>query len=188
MKCVNDSARKLKLRGKQVIVPHKFDRNGNPVTKETPRKDWLLSRLNQNDLAFLSIWKEMGYSKSVDEVSAKTNISVDEAKRLIRKLAWREDEDKRIEALAKIPTVSYIKAQHVISLHSPIEEKLCDSDQKSLSELAKIEGAYKNTNQVNIQNNFFAKPQMTPEQEEATRKFFDTIAVDAIASEDSNAA
>lgn len=164
-KAVNDSSRKVRIRGKVAIVPHKFDANGFPVTSETPKEDWIYSRLNQNDLKFLAVWKETGHSESVDLVSSKTGLSYKEAARLIKKLAWIKLERAEIKVLADIPTVDWIKAKHVKSIESPESEKLADSDHKSLSELAKIEGAYKNNLNVSVTQNVFNLPKLDPATE-----------------------
>ncbi len=55
--------------------------------------------------------------------------------------------------------------------------RLPDSQQKSLAELAKIEGAYKQQ-AVTTQINVFNLPPLTPEQEAKLKPVFDTLAED----------
>lgn len=168
-KVVNDKSRRITIRGKQAIVPLKFDEDGNPATVDK----LIFKRLSLTDLRFLGSLRKNEWD--TEKAACEVGIPKEKAERLIKKLACFREEDAKVKALAEIPTPSWIKAKHVENIYNPT---LADSQQKSLSELAKIEGAYKTSPLVNIQNNFFAKPSMTPEQEEATRKFFDTIAVD----------
>jgi len=90
----------------------------------------------------------------------KTAISPDKAERLIKKLACFRQEDARVKALCQIPTPDWIAAKHVENLYNPTLE---DSQHKSLQELAKIEGAYKQVAQTQI--NVFNLPKMAPEVE-----------------------
>lgn len=173
-KVVNDKSRRITIRGKQAIVPLKFDEDGNPATADK----LIFKRLSLTDLRFLRDWREAEWD--VAKATEKSGLDPSKVERLIKKLQCFREEDAKVKALAEIPTPSWIKAKHVENIYNPT---LLDSQQKSLSELAKIEGAYKTSPLVNIQNNFFSKPSLTPEQEEATRKFFDTIAI-----EDSNVA
>ena len=163
------------------VVSLRYDDDGKPLTPATLDSRKHIKYLDQNDWIFLECWQRHGYN--AEKAAHELDLSDFNVKRLVKKLDCFRTEELRDRVIATVPSVEFLKARHVENLMAPKEEKLDDSDHKSLSELAKIQGAYKNTNQINIQNNFFAKPQMTPEQEEATRKFFDTIAI-----EDSHAA
>lgn len=169
-KVVNDRTRKVRISGNTAIVPLKFDEEGNPATADR----LIFKRLSLVDLRFLRDWREAEWD--IQKATEKSGLAPEKVERLVKKLMCFREEDAKVKALAEIPTPSWIKSKQVENFYEG--GTLNDSQHKSLSELAKIEGAYKNTAQVNIQNNFFAKPNLTPEQEEATRKFFDTIAIE----------
>lgn len=168
---INDKARKVTLRGKQVIVPLKFDEDGNPATVDR----LIFKRLSLTDLRFLKILREVNW-----EISAaveKANIDLGKAERLIKKLSVFREEDARVKALCEIPTPDWIAAKHVQNVYEG--GTLEDSEHKSLQELAKIEGAYKNNLQVNVTQNVFNLPKLTPEVEAK----FKQLAEEAIQAE-----
>jgi len=78
--------------------------------------------------------------------------------------------------LAQVPSTAFVQARHVENVLGG--EPLDDSKRDSLKELAKINGSYKTNLQVNVQQNFFQMPKMTPEQEQAASVFFDTLAIE----------
>jgi hypothetical protein len=161
-KAVNDGSRKISLRGSQAIVPLKFDSDGEIVSEQTPSHKLVLKRLTLLDLAFLKAWKENEY-KSAEEACSKAGITPDHAERLSRKLACFREEDAKVKALAEIPTPSWIAEKHVSNVY---DETLTESQHKSLSELAKINGAYKTQNQPGaVTVNVFNLPKLDPESE-----------------------
>lgn len=164
---VNDASRHITIRGKQAIVPLKFDEEGNPATADK----LLFRRLSLSDLRFLSAWRDCHWD--VDAALQKTGISPDKRDRLIKKLACFREEDARVKALCEIPTPSWIAAKHVQNVYEG--GALGDSEHKSLSELAKIEGAYKQA-AVSTQINVFNLPELPPEQAARIKEVFDTIA------------
>lgn len=173
VKTVTDASRQVKLRGSQVIIPEKFDRHGKVVTDETPKADWVFRRTTQYDLAFLALWKESGLTEDIDSVAKKANLTHDEAARLIKKLAWFKIETDRIKAIADVPTPAWITAKHLENVQEG--GTMNDSQHRSLQETAKIVGAYKPTQSVNVQINL-EKPAWTPEQEAKLREVYDTFA------------
>jgi len=164
-KAVNDKSRHIKIRGKQAIVPLKFDEDGNPATLDK----LIFKRLSLNDLRFLNAWRSAHWdiSKAIQD----SGISPEKAERLVKKLACFREEDAKVKALCEIPTPDWIKSKHVENIYS---RSLKDTQQKSLAELAKIEGAYKQTaptNQLNVFN-----ITLTPEEEAKYKPVFDAIA------------
>lgn len=151
-KAVNDKARHVTIRGKQAIVPLKFDAEGNPATNEKI----IIKRLSLDDLRFLSKWKANDWD--IEKTKSEVGLPDARIERLVKKLACFREEDAKVKALCEIPTPGWIAAKHVENIYEG--GTLEDSQHKSLSELAKIEGAYKNTNQINIQNNVFQMPQL----------------------------
>lgn len=156
-KVVNNSSRKVTIRGKQAIVPLLFGYDGNPASAD----NLILKRLSLDDLRFLKVWRESLWD--VDVARNKTGISESVCKNLIKKLSCFREEDARVKALCEIPTPSWIKSKHVENFYEG--GTLEDSQHKSLQELAKIEGAYKNTAAVSITQNVFNLPKLTPEVE-----------------------
>ena len=154
---VNDGSRKIRVRGKQVIVPLKYDEEGNPATQETIR----LKRLTLDDLRFLKVWREQNWN--VAKAVESAGIGQEHAERLIKKLQVFREEDARTKALAEIPTAAWISAKHVENVYEG--GSLQDSEHKSLSELAKISGAYKNTANINLTQNVFNLPKVSAEVE-----------------------
>ena len=174
-KVVNDKARKIKIRGGTAIVPLKFDEDGNPATVER----LIFKRLSLNDLRYLSALRKRDWDPKL--ACEDTGIPYDSAERLVKKLACFREEDARVKALCEIPTPSWIKAKHVENFYEG--GALEDSQHKSLQELAKIEGAYKTTANLNITQNVFNLPQLSPEVEaklkEIAEKAVDAEIIDA---------
>lgn len=172
LKGLNDRSRKVSIRGKSAIVPLKFDKDGNIATPDT----LVLKRLSLTDLRFLSVWRANNWdlSKSITD----SGLTQEKAERLVKKLSCFRDEDAKVKALAEIPTPSWIKSKHVENFYEG--GTLEESQHKSLAELAKIEGAYKSTTNINVQNNVFQMPQLTPEQAAELKALGDKLAaVDA---------
>lgn len=153
-KAVNDGSRKVCIRGRQAIVPLKFDSDGDLVTGETPSVKLVLKRCTLNDLGFLFYWKQNDYT-SAEKACEKAGISIDQAERLARKLACFREEDAKVKALAEIPTASWITAKDVESFYEG--GQINESQHKSLDRLAKITGAFKTT-EVTITQNVFNLP------------------------------
>ena len=169
---LSDSARKVTLRGNQAIVRLKFDADGDVVGQSTPPDRIILKRLSLNDLRFLKVWRENSWDTSKSR--EKLGLSEDVVARLVKKLTCFREEDAKVKALAEIPTPDWIAAKHVENIYEG--GTLPDSSQKSLAELAKIEGAYKQqapTTQINV----FNLPALPPEQEAKLKEVFDTIAI-----------
>ena len=155
-KVVNDRSRRIKIRGKQAIVPLKFDEEGNPATVDR----LIFKRLSLRDLRFLGEWRSAHWD--IEKAKEKTDLSSEEVQRLVKKLSVFREEDARVKALCEIPTPDWIAAKHVQNVYEG--GTLEDSEHKSLAELAKIEGAYKQqapTTQINV----FNLPSLAPEQE-----------------------
>lgn len=95
------------------------------------------------------------------------------ALRLIKKLSCFREEDAKVRALCEIPTPEWIAAKHVENIYEG--GRLEESEHKSLQELAKIEGAYKQQ-APQTQINVFNLPTLPPEKEAELKKVFDTIA------------
>lgn len=167
-KIVNDRSRKITIRGNQAIVPLKFDEDGNPATVDK----LLFKRLSLTDLKFLAIFRRNDWD--IEKTITEIGISRDVAEKLVKKVACFREEDAKVKALCEIPTPSWIAAKHVENFYEG--GKLEDSQHKSLQELAKIEGAYKNTSQINIQNNVFQMPTLTPEQSAELKALGDRLA------------
>lgn len=160
---VNDAARRIKVKGHGVRVPLKFDASGAPATSVDRL---IFKRLSMDDLRFLKYLREAEWN--VDLAVEKTGISLGEGERLVKKLACFREEDARVKALCEIPTTSWIKSKHVENFYEG--GTMADSQQKSLQELAKIEGAYKSQSAVSITQNVFNLPKLTPAVEEEFRQ------------------
>jgi len=167
---LNDRSRKASRTRHKVIVPLKFDDDGNSITKETFNPVKHLKALNLDDLHFLKTWRENGWD--IEKTCKETLTDEEKAKRLIRKLQVFKDEEGRVRALADIPSPAWISAKHTENV---FEGKLDDSQRDSLKELAKITGAYKPTQSVSVQISL-EKPAWTPEQEAKIRDLYDTFA------------
>lgn len=167
---INDKARKVTLRRNQVIVPLKFDEDGEPATLNK----LVFKRLSLDDLRFLALWRKADWN--IEQAISNSGLSQERANRLIGKLAYFRKEDARVKALCEIPTPSWIAAKHVQNVYEG--GTLEDSAQKSLQELAKIEGAYKTTASLNITQNVFNLPQLAPGVEEQLKELAEK-AIDA---------
>lgn len=182
----SDRSRKATRTGNKFLVPHKFtpdgeviivkdefDDDGNLIAKSNfdPKRD--ISKLSLDDFRLLAALQE----KKWDKKAACESLSIDleASQRRLKKLSYFEFEEIRSLALASTLTPAYIAAKHVQNLIAG--GTLNDSEHKSLVEGAKITGAYKPTTNLNVNVNAFVKPQLSPEQEKATREFFDAIAV-----------
>lgn len=166
---VNDASRKIRIRGKQAIVPLKFDKDGDPV-RSVDRL--ILKRLSLDDLRFLKVWRENGWD--IVKATHHSGLSEEHIQRLVKKLACFREEDAKIQALCQIPTPEWIAAKHVENLYAG--GTLEDSEHKSLQELAKIEGAYKQQ-APSTQINVFNLPDLPPDQAQKVKEVFDTIAL-----------
>jgi len=169
---VNDRARKIRRPvGNQVIVPLKFAKDGSVSTS----RNRIFKRLSLTDLRFLKVWRESGWD--IEKAVKDCQIPPEKSAKLIQKLACFREEDARVRALCEIPTPDWIAAKHVENLYAG--GSLADSEHKSLAELAKIEGAYKQQSAL-TQVNVFNLPAMTPEVEnelkQLARRALDTEA------------
>lgn len=173
---INDRSRKVRIFGKQAIIPLKFDKEGNPTSVDK----LVFKRLTLNDLRFLKEWRNSNWD--TDRASEKCGLdkAAPRTARLIKRLACFRDEDAKVKALCEIPTPSWIASKHVENVYSG--GSLDDSSHKSLQELAKIEGAYKQQ-AVNTQINVFNLPKLTPDVEAK----FKELAEQALESEVVNA-
>lgn len=156
------------------VVSLRYDDEGKPLTASTLDSRKHIKYLDQNDWIFLECWQRHGYN--AEKAAHELDLSDFNVKRLVKKLDCFRTEELRDRVIATVPSVEFLKARHVENLMAPKEEKLDDSDHKSLSELAKIQGAYKNTNQINIQNNVFQMPNLTPEQQAELKALGDRLA------------
>ena len=145
----------------------KFDEDGNPATIDR----LIFKRLSLADLSFLKVWRENGWD--LEKTKGMVQIPESRIEKLVKKLACFREEDARVKALCEIPTPSWIAAKHVQNFYEG--GTLQDSEHKSLSELAKIEGAYKQT-AVNTQINVFNLPSLDATQEAKLKEVFDTVA------------
>ncbi len=169
---MSDRSRKARRVHNQVLVPLKFDEEGQALTAETFDIRKHLKTLKQSDWRFLQAWRDAGWN--VEKAQAATGFDAGKVKRLVAKLAVFRDEEARSVELAKIPTPAWIATKHVENFFDG--GSLEDSQRDSLKELAKIAGAYKNTNTINIQNNVFNMPRLTPEAEKKLKEFADAQA------------
>lgn len=175
VKEVSDRSHKPIQRGNAVLVPLKFDDDGELLNQETFDARKHLKRLSMDDLRFLKAWREAEWD--TEKALEKTGIPGDKAKRLISRLQVFREEDAKTKALAEIPTPSWISAKHVENVYNGGEME--DSERDSLKELAKISGAYKTAATVNIQHNVFNLPSLPPEQEAKVRALADSLAIEA---------
>lgn len=175
LKEVTDRSRKPIQQGKDVLVPLKFDVDGELLTKETFDARTHLKRLSLDDLRFLKAWRDSGWD--TEKALAAVGAPPDKAKRLVVKLQAFRDEDAHTKALAEIPTQSWISAKHVENVYNG--GQMQDSERDSLKELAKIAGAYKTAATVNIQHNVFNIPALTRDQEARVKALADSLAVEA---------
>jgi len=157
------------IRGKQAVVPLKFDQEGQPVTKSSK---FIYKRLNLNDLRFLAVWRACDWD--IEKARERIDLTGETIERLVRKLSCFREEEARVKALCEIPTPDWIAAKHVENVYEG--GRISDSEHRSLQELAKIEGAYKQTapaSQLNVFN-----ITLTPDQEAKLKPVFDTIALE----------
>lgn len=166
----SDRARKTRRVGRNFLVPHKFDPSGQPLTEESflPARD--LSLLSMLDYSLLDALQNTGWN--LEKSCAKLGMEPEEARRRFKRLQYFEFEAKRAQALAAVATPEFITAQHIDNVYT---NTLDDGQRDSLRELAKITGAYKQTNVS--QTNIFNLPVLTPEQEAQLRAIGDSIAM-----------
>src|SRR3990167_1229893 len=176
VKKFSDRSRKAVRKGEQFLIPHKFTPDGSVIDESNFNAKRDLSRLSLDDFRLLAALQE----KKWDQKAACESIGVDlqESQKRLKKLSYFEFEDKKALALATVATPAFVTSKHIQNI---IEGgTLNDSEHKSLVEAAKITGAYKPTTTLNLSVSAFVKPQLSPEQEKATREFFDTIAPEGI--------
>jgi hypothetical protein len=174
VKPLNDKSRKTAQVGRLTIVPHKLTPDGKvPQTTQ----EIVISKLNLNDLKFLQAWRENLWND--EKTLTALGLQPDQAEKTLKKLAYFKTEDARIKALATEATPERVLAKDIENIETGA---LNDSQHKSLDRVAKIVGAFKSTTEVNIQQNFFQRPNVAPEQAEEIRKFFDTIATEGTAA------
>lgn len=165
----NSRARKIKRHHNAYLVPLKYDAKGAVLTEEKfdARKHY--KKLTQDDWAFLEAWQRNGYDqiKTQDEL----NLTAFNLTRLVRKLECFKAEEFQDKALAQIPTAEYIQARHVENV---MDGSLDDSQRDSLKELAKIKGVYKNSLQVNIQNNTIQLSVLSPDEQKRLKEIGDS--------------
>jgi len=166
---VTDRSRKPIVKGNSVLVPLKFDQDGELLDQDTFDARKHLKRLSLDDLRFLKCWRDSKWD--TQKACELLCIDVAKVKRLVAKLSVFREEDARTQALSQIPTSAWITAKHVENVYQG--GVLQDSERDSLKELAKIAGAYKTTATVNIQNNIFQMPRLTPEQAAKLKEFAD---------------
>lgn len=167
-KAINDSARKIPIRGTQAIVPLKFDKDGDVVSHDTSPDRMVFKRLTLDDLRFLKIWRTNNWD--VEKSREEAQVSEQKVILLVRKLSCFRAEDAKVRALAEIPTPNWVAAKDVQSIYEG--GTLSDSEHKSLDRLAKITGAFK-TSEVNITQNVFNLPQLSPEATAAIKAIAD---------------
>lgn len=166
---VNDGARNIKIRDTRPIIPLKFDKEGKTATDSTR----ILKRLTLDDLRFLQAWRESSWD--IVKATESTGMIPAKVERLVKKLQVFRDEDAKVKALAEIPTPDWIAAKHVENVYNG--GTLEESEHKSLAELAKIEGAYKQQ-APNTQINIWNLPELPPEQTAKLKEVFDTVALE----------
>lgn len=167
---INDRARKVSLRGKEVIVPLKFDADGKVATVDK----FIFKRLSINDLRFLALWRETDYSEDIQVLLKKTNLPESRIKWFCDKLDPFRKENDWTKALCNIPSINHIKARLHVNSYT---DELSDGQRDSLKELAKIEGAYKNNLQVTVTQNVFNLPKYDPETEKKLKEIADREAI-----------
>lgn len=174
VKQFSDKSRKTKRVGSTFIVPHKFTPDGDVLDESNfnARRD--ISRLSLDDFRLLSALQEAKWD--VAKACESSGQDLEKAQKRIKKLSYFEFEDKKSLALAAIANPAFVTAKNVEGFYT---DSLSDGQRDHLKELAKITGAYKPTTNINMNVSAFVKPQLSPEQEKATREFFDTIATEA---------
>lgn len=167
----SDRSRKSRRVGSQFIIPHKFTPAGDVIDTSNfdPHRD--ISRLSLDDFRLLAALQEKKWDFKA--ACKETGLDEESAVRRYKKLQYFEFEDKKAKALAAVASPALVTAKNVEGFYM---DNLSDGQRDHLKELAKITGAYKPTTNINMNVNAFVKPQLSPEQEKATREFFDTIA------------
>lgn len=168
-KVVNDKSRRIKIRGNTAIVPLKFDEDGNPATVDR----LIFKRLSLIDLRFLGALRKESWD--FERALKLCHLEREPAVRLLKKLTCFREEDARVKALCEIPTPEWIAAKHVQNIYEG--GQLDDSSHKSLQELAKIEGAYKNNLNVSVTQNVFNLPHYDPATEAKLKDLADREAI-----------
>ena len=173
VKRFSDRSRRVSKKGDQFFVPHKFTPAGDIVDESNfnPKRD--LSRLSLDDFRLLAALQEAKWD--CEKACKACGQDLEKARGRLKKLSYFEFEDKKAQALAAVVTPAFVASQNVEGFY---RDHLSDGQRDHLKELAKISGAYKPTTTLNLSVSAFVKPQLTPEQEKATREFFDTIATE----------
>jgi len=166
-----DKARGVVRVGKNAYVPHKLDDDGEILDKASFDAKKHISRLNLNDLRFLQLWSENKWDN--EATAAKSDLAPDQLEKTFKKLQYFKTEDARILALAKEATPERILAKDMENVEV---ESLTDSQHKSLDRVAKIIGAFKTSAAVNIQQNVFNMPKLSPETMAKLKEFADSQA------------
>lgn len=166
---LNDRSRKTLVSHGQAIVPVKFDEDGE--IPETPDRV-VIKKLSLEDLRFLKAWRKADWDLS--KTKEQFNLTDDQIKRLVKKLQCFREEDARVKALCEIPTPDWIAAKHVENIY---DGKLDETRHKSLQELAKIEGAYKNNLNVSVTQNVFNLPKLDAATEAKLKEIADQEAM-----------
>lgn len=178
---VSDKARKVTRHRSNFLVNHKFTPTGDVIVTEgpdanfEPKRD--ISKLTLDDLRLLATLQE----KKWDFKAACESLQLDPvaAQKRYKKISYFEFEDKKALALAAVATPAFVTSKNIEGFYA---DNLSDGQRDHLKELAKISGAYKPTTNLNVNVNAFVRPQLSPEQEKATREFFDTIATETKAA------
>lgn len=175
VKQFSDRSRKTVRQGEKFFVPHKFTPSGDVIDESNFNAKRDLSRLSLDDFRLLAAFQESKW----DFIKAceACGMDLDAAQKRLKKLSYFEFEDKKAKSLAAVATPAFVTSKNVEGF---FQDNLSDGQRDHLKELAKITGAYKPTTNVNLNVNAFVKPQLSPEQEKATREFFDTIATEGI--------
>lgn len=176
VKKFSDRSRKTVKDGTKFLVPHKFTPSGDVIVLDgddanfNPRRD--ISRLSLDDFRLLAALQEKKWD--FEAACEMADMDKDAARRRYKRLTYFEFEDKKSQSLAAIANPAFVTAKNIEGFYT---DNLSDGQRDHLKELAKITGAYKPTTNLNVNINAMAKPQLSPEEEKATREFFDTIAV-----------
>ena len=161
VKSFSDSSRQAVLHGRKALIPLKYDSKKEPLTQETFDARKHLKRLSMDDLRFLKAWRDNDWN--AEKACEKAGLEFKKAEKIVRRLQVFREEDAITRTLSNIPTPAWVATKHVENVYGG--GTLNDSEHKSLAELAKIGGAYKSTAQINIQQNVWNLPTLTPEIE-----------------------
>lgn len=173
----SDRSRKTSQKGKQFIVPHKFTPSGEVLDESNFNAKRDISRLSLDDFRLLAALQDKKWDVKAACESAGQDL--EKATRRLKKLSYFEFEEKKALALAAVATPAFVASKNVEGFYA---DNLSDGQRDHLKELAKISGAYKPTTNINLNVSAFVKPQLSPEEEQKTREFFDTIAIDQVPS------